>query len=248
MIPWVAALVFGGGAASLLLLGALAGYYIPFPQRVTAAIMAFGSGVLICALSFELMEKAYQQGGFAAASLGFLGGAVIYTAANGLLARHGAKNRKRVYARVTDGNEQNAVAIAIGALLDGIPESVVIGLGLLSGGGISMVTVLAVAISNIPEGLSSAAGLRQAGRSKQYIFGIWAGIVALSALAALCGYLFFQRVSPAGLSFTTTIAAGAILAMIVDTMIPEAYTADHNAAGLFTVLGFLAAFALNHLF
>lgn len=248
MTPWLASLFWGGVAGGALLVGSFIGYYVPLQQRVVAAIMAFGSGVLICALSFELVEKAYLQGGFSATSIGFLGGAVVYTLANAILNRHGAKYRKRSRrpkeATATDGG----MAIAIGALMDGIPESLVIGLSLLGGGTVSAVAVAAVFISNIPEGLSSSVGMKKSGRSRCYIFGIWGIIAILSAMASLCGYIFFETASAATLSFITAVAAGAILAMIADTMIPEAFAEDHNYAGLITALGFLTAFSLDKVF
>jgi ZIP family zinc transporter len=246
---WAQAGFWGFVAGAALLLGAAAGYFVNVPQRLIAGIMAFGSGVLISALSFELMDEAYRQGGFKATAFGFLGGAAVYTAANWLLARRGAKHRKR------SGDQQpsekdaggSGTAIAVGALLDGIPESIVIGLSMLQGGVVSMVAVAAIFLSNVPEGLSSAAGMRQAKRSAAYIFGIWGGIALASGIASLVGYTVFQHFSSGIVAATTAVAAGAILAMLVDTMIPEAFAAAHDFAGLITVAGFLAAFALTKL-
>ncbi|RZI71344.1 MAG: ZIP family zinc transporter, partial [Variovorax sp.] len=139
----------------------------------------------------------------------------------------------------------SGAAIAIGALLDGIPESIVIGLSLLQGGAVSLVAVVAIFLSNIPEGLSSAAGMKKAGRSALYVFGVWVGIAVASGVAAWAGYSLFQGVSQEWVAATTAIAAGAILAMLADTMIPEAFEQAHDAAGLITVAGFFAAFALS---
>jgi len=242
---WAQAGFWGFVAGAALLLGAGVGYYMAVPQRVIAAIMAFGSGVLISALSFDLMDEAFRQGGFNATAGGFLAGALVFTAANRALASFGAKHRKRSTGR--QPAEGNGVALAVGALMDGIPESIVIGLSLLKGGAVSVVTVAAIFLSNIPEGLSSAAGMKQAGRSARYIFGIWGGIALASGAAALTGYTVFQDFSPAVIAATTAVAAGAILAMLVDTMIPEAFEEAHDFAGLITVAGFLAAFALSKL-
>lgn len=247
MPVWLQAGLWGLLAGGALVIGAGIGYFARVPQRLIAAIMAFGSGVLISALSFELMDEAYQRGGFGATAIGFITGAVVYTAANWLLARKGAKHRKR------SGDQQpserqdsgSGAAIAIGALLDGIPESIVIGLSLLSGGVVSFVAVAAIFLSNIPEGLSSAAGMKKAGRSATYVFGVWSGIALVSGIAALVGFTAFEGFSAGVIAATTAIAAGAILAMLADTMIPEAFEGTHNMAGLVTVLGFLAAFALS---
>ncbi|MDB4973818.1 MAG: family zinc transporter [Myxococcaceae bacterium] len=249
MPGWLSAGLWGLMAGSALLVGALLGYFVALPQRVVAAVMAVGAGVLISALSFELMEEALHRGGMSSTALGFILGATVYSGANLLLARHGAKHRKRsseAQAREQD-KPGSGMAIAVGALLDGIPESVVIGVSLLAGKGVSLVAVAAVFLSNIPEGLSSAAGMKSAGRSWQYIFGVWGGITLISGVAALLGYAVMADASPGLIAAVTATAAGAILAMLADTMMPEAFEKAHDLTGLLTVLGFLAAFFLSNL-
>jgi ZIP family zinc transporter len=249
MPAWLMSGFWGWVAGSALLVGAAIGYLVRVPQRVIAAIMAFGSGVLISALSFELMDDAYRRGGFVSTAVGFIAGAAVYTAANVYLATRGAKHRKRS-GDAQPSESQHAgsgLAIAVGALLDGIPESIVIGLSMLEGANVSLVAVVAIFLSNVPEGLSSSAGFKQAGRSKAYVFGLWGGIALVSGVAALVGYTVFQHFSPGVIAATTATAAGAILAMLADTMIPEAFDEAHNMAGLVTVIGFLCAFVLSKL-
>lgn len=250
MIPlWLQAAFWGLVGGSALLLGAFIGYFLQIPQRLIAAIMAFGAGVLISALAFELMDEAYQRGGFDSTAIGFVGGAFVYTLANWYLAYYGAKHRKRSNKQQPseDEHEGSGLAIAIGALLDGIPESIVVGVSLIEGGIVSWVTVAAIFLSNIPEGLSSAAGMKQSGRSMRYIFGVWGTITLLSGVASLIGYTVFRNFSVEVIAATTAVAAGAILTMLIDTMIPEAFEQTHNFAGLITVFGFLAAFVLSKL-
>jgi zinc transporter, ZIP family len=241
---------FVGGSA--LILGAGIAWFVALPQRLIAAVMAIGSGVLISAVAFDLMDEAYRQGGFGATAAGFVGGALVYTVANIAVSRRGARHRKRSGSNKDEsqpGSDSggSGTAIAIGALLDGVPESVVIGVSLLGGGGVSAVTVAAVFLSNVPEGLSSAAGMKKAGRSAKYVFGVWGGIALMSGIAAALGNLLLADAGPATIAAVTAVAAGAILAMLVDTMIPEATEATHDYSGLIAVVGFLAAFVLTKL-
>jgi ZIP family zinc transporter len=236
--------LLGGGA---LVIGALIAWFLRVPSTVVAGVMAFGSGVLISAVAFDLMEEAARTGGLGPTALGFLGGAVVYLAANAVLARRGAQHRKRSGDQQPSEDEQegSGAAIAVGALLDGVPESVVLGVGLLAGGAVSLPVLAAVFISNVPEGLSSAAGMKRSGRSAAYVFGVWTTIAVLSGLSALIGYLALGGAPPELIAVITAVAAGAILTMIADTMIPEAFENAHLWTGLITTVGFLVAFAIE---
>lgn len=247
MTPVLSATFWGFVSGGALVLGAAIGFYLSVPNRVAAGIMAFGSGVLISALSFELMEEAFNTAGLGATAAGFLFGAFLYAGANRLLVTLGAKHRKRSGGQQPSEQEEggSGVSIALGALLDGIPESIAIGLSILHGGAVSIATVAAIFLSNLPEGISSSAGMRKAGRSAAYVFGVWIAIAVACGLSSLAGYVVFGSFSPEVVAATTAVAAGAMLTMIVDTMIPEAFAETHNWAGLITVLGFLTSFALS---
>jgi len=243
--------LWGLVSGSALLIGALAGWFVPMSRRVIAGIMAFGAGVLISALSFDLMDEAWERGGFVPVAAGFFAGAIAFTALNLLVSSRGARHRKRSDAEQRKHDRRpdadNGQALAIGALLDGIPESIVIGVSLLKGGVVGMVAVTAVFLSNIPEGLSSAAGMKAEGRSLRFVLALWGGIALASGLAALVGYLAFSGVDRRAVAAVQATAAGAILAMVVDTMVPEAFEGTHDFAGIIAVAGFLAAFVLSKL-
>lgn len=200
--------LLGGGA---LVLGALVAWFVVIPRLVVAWVMAFGAGVLISALAFELVSEAEEVSGLIPTAIGFLVGAAAFVAANVLLARRGAKHRKRSGGHQPAEQEQegSGTAIAVGALLDGVPESVVLGASLLGGGGVGVAVLAAVFISNVPEGLSSAAGMKKAGRSARYVFGVWGGIAVASGVAAALGYLLLDGASPSVVAVITAVAAGA---------------------------------------
>lgn len=247
MPKWIEAGLWGTLAGAALVIGALVGLHANVPKRVVALVMAFGAGVLVSALCFELMDEAYRTGGLVPTGAGFLLGAFIYAGANFALARFGARHRKRstVQPKREGDREDSGTALLVGALVDGIPESIVIGLSLLSGGAVSLVAVVAIFLSNVPEGLSSAAGMKARGRSAQHIVLVWTGVAIVSGVASVVGYTVFRGAAPELVAATTAVAAGGILAMLADTMVPEAFDEAHDMAGLVTVFGFLVSFGLS---
>lgn len=258
MLEALAAGAVGLGAASFLIVGAVIGWCVRVPTGVVAGVMAFGAGALISTLAFELVAEAQAVGGLLATLGGFLGGAIMYVLADLALARRGARARKRSIALQSKPGVHAApaaptasagigLAVAVGALLDGVPESLVLGLSIAQGGAVSIPILVAVAVSNIPEGLSSAAGMKHEGRSARYVFGVWGGITLISGIAAMLGFILLAGAAPEIEAIVTTIAAGGILAMVANTMIPEAFAADRSFTGLWSALGFALAFALHQL-
>jgi ZIP family zinc transporter len=247
MPEWLQALLSGLLAGGALLVGAVIAWFLRVPLSAVAAIMAFGSGVLISALAFELVEDANQRGGLVPTLSGFLAGSVIYVIADALLARRGGSGRQRADRQPAEGAPNSGLAIAVGAVVDGIPESVVLGVSLATGGGLNLAIFAAVAISNIPEGLSSTSGLKSEGRSLGWVSGMWSGIALVCGLSSLLGYALLRNAPDEPIAFVTAIAAGGILAMLANTMIPEAFARERVLTGLFATVGFLTAFALHEL-
>lgn len=249
MAVWIEAGLWGLLGGSALVLGAALAYLVALPQRVTSGIMAFGCGVLISAVAYDLILEGYEVASFRPIVIGTIVGSLAYTGANWLVSQGtlsvGARHRKRSGGQQAHASEGGGLAIAVGSLLDGIPESVVLGVGLLGGRGVSLAVLAAIVLSNLPEGLSSAAGMRRAGRSATYVFGLWTGIALTSGLAAAAGAGLMGGASPEVLALVSALAAGALLTMIADTMIPEAVEGEGGLAGLFVVLGLLVAFGLS---
>jgi ZIP family zinc transporter len=231
---------FVGGVA--LLLGAIAGVARTVPTRVIGLVMAFGAGVLISALAFELTAEAYEQSNGRAVTLGLLAGALVFYAGDLVLDRRGGRDRKRSDGRQAGGA---AGALVLGALLDGIPESVAIGASLVDGGSVGVAVVAAVFLSNVPEGMSAATGLRRAGHSVRWVLGLWAAVAVVSALASAVGFAALGDASPSVVAVIQAFAAGAILTMLADTMMPEAFESGGDSAGLVTTCGFVLAFLIS---
>lgn len=231
---------FTGGFA--LLLGALTGLSANFSQRTIGLVMAFGAGVLISALAFELTREGFERGGAKSVTIGLAAGAVSFFFADAVIDRRGGNHRKR------SGGEQaggSATAILLGALMDGIPESAAIGISLLSGEGVGAALLAAVFLSNLPESVSAATGMRRAGHSARYVLGVWGGVMVACGVASLVGFALLGGASPEVIAGVQAFAAGAILVMLADTMMPEAFEHGGEVVGLLTVLGFTLAFLLS---
>jgi ZIP family zinc transporter len=247
MTIWVEAGLWGLFAGGALVVGALIAWFVKVPAAVLYSVMAFGAGVLISALAFDLVDEAETTGGLTPTLIGFLAGAAAYVAGNVLLARRGAQHRKRSGGQQPSEKEQqgSGTAIALGALLDGVPESIVLGLSLIGGHGVGVPVLAAIFISNLPEGLSSTAGMKGSGRSARFVFGVWGGIAVVSGLAGALGCLLLDGAAPETIAAITAVAAGAILAMIADTMIPEAFEETRVYTGLIATVGFIVAFGIS---
>ena len=231
---------FVGGAA--LFIGAAMALYLHTSMRFVGLVMGFGTGVLFSAVAFELTREAYDKAGADAVVLGLLAGSLVFFAGDWVIDHRGGNRRKSPTGMQP---EATGSALVLGALLDGIPESAAIGVSLIGGGGVGIAVVAAVFLSNIPEGLSATSGMKNSGRSTGYILGLWAAVAAASTLAAALGYVLLGGVSPTVVAAVQAFAAGAILTMLSDTMVPEAVKHAGSLVGLVTALGFVCAFLLS---
>lgn len=228
--------------ASSLWVGAALAAFGRLSDRVIGLAMGFGAGALIAAVAYELVVDAFATD-LELASLGFACGALTFYAGDVVVGRMGGEGRKSMAGQAQLAG--SAGAIVLGTVLDGIPESFVLGSSLVEEGAVPVAVVVGVFVSNVPEALSGSAGLLQAGWSRARVFRLWTYVVVASVTATVCGWLLIDNVGGAGGAFVTAFAAGALLVMLADTLMPEAFELGGREAGLVTALGFAVGFGLS---
>ncbi|ASK61547.1 hypothetical protein CFK37_04845 [Virgibacillus phasianinus] len=239
------AVLWGGVAGSASLLGALAVIFFPIKKKIIGYIMALGTGALIGATTYELLGGAVEQAGFKEAAIGFLGGALIFTIFDYLISKYGGHKRKQSEGSGEQGG--SGLAIFIGTVMDAIPESAMIGVSLIGGHSIGMSLVIAIFISNFPEGLSSTVGLEKDGYSRVRIFTMWIVVILFSALSSLAGIALLGDASNSVKAIISAFAGGGIIAMVASTMMPEAYKEGGPAVGFITAVGIFITLILSHI-
>ena len=245
MSAWMAAAFYGLLSASGLLAGAVAGLWLQMRHLAIAAVTAVGVGLLIAAASLYLISGALEAVSATTAASGALAGAAAFSLINLALRRWEAEKRKRCGGCVRQPSEADlpgsGLAIAFGSLLDAVPEALIIGAAAAGGGKAlpPLALIAAFALANFAEGLSSAAGMRDAGRSRRYVLLLWTGATLVSAAAAVLGFALFTGGSVEG-GWLEAFAAGALIALVVETMAPEAVAGQPGFAGLLAILGFAA--------
>ena len=224
--------------ASALVIGAVAGTFLPVSRRLVGLVMGFGAGALISAVSYDLVAEAYREAGRASTLVGLSAGALMFWAGDWLLERRTGGEDPVVETTVS------GPSLVLGAVLDGVPESLAIGITLLGGNSVSVAVVAAVFVSNIPEGMAASVGLRQSGTPVRTVLGVWLGVVAVCTAAGAVGYQVLSSAPTSTVAFIQAFAAGAILTMLANTMFPEAYGNGGREVGLLTVGGFIVASGL----
>jgi zinc transporter, ZIP family len=228
-----AAFGWGAVAASSLVLGMLLGLARQWPTRLIGLVLAFGAGALVSAVSFELFEEGVAVGGAPAVGIGLGLGAIVY-----FVLAHAVE-------RIGPSGSSGGTALALGAFLDGIPEQMVLGIGIAAGQGVSVALLVAIFVSNLPEAIGSAIDMREAGATVRSIRLLWLGVATLCTLATPLGYELARATGGHFQAAINGFAAGALLVMLVDSMIPEATSKYGGRAGLVTVLGFAVAAGLS---
>jgi ZIP family zinc transporter len=233
----LSALVWGALAAVSLTVGALLALLRDWRSGIIGAVMAFGAGALISSVAFELAQEGLRLGGPVSVAIGLAVGAIAFFVADRAVSHIGGRS----------GGGSAGLPLALGSLLDGIPEQAVLGIGLATGKGVSVALLVAIFISNLPEAIGSASDMRNSGKSRKDVLTLWLVVTVLCALATVGGYLIAQLVGGDVKAAVDGFAAGALLVMLTDSMIPEAKEKVGNRAGLVTVLGFAVAAGLSNL-
>jgi ZIP family zinc transporter len=228
-----AAIGWGALAASSLVIGAALSFARRWSRRQVGAVLAFGAGALISAVSFELAEEGLAIGGVGITGTGLGAGALTYFGLDSLIERR--------------ASDEGGTGLALGAFLDGIPEQLVLGINLAAGAGIGVALLVAIFVSNLPESMGSAEEMRKSGTSRGAILRLWVGVAVICTAATAVGYLIADGASGDFKAAIDGFAAGALLVMLIDSMIPEARQAAGRPAGLITALGFALAAGLSSL-
>jgi ZIP family zinc transporter len=240
------AFAWGLLSGSSVLLGGILALRLPITQRALGLVMGFGSGVLLSAVAYELVAEASTTADrrmFVA--IGLFAGCGTFVAGDALVDRMGGESRKAIGAAAAPAAA--GLPIVLGIVLDGVPEQLVIGLGLVGGGGVSAAMVFAVFLSNLPEAIAATSGLAASGWSDRKILALWASLTVVFGLATLAGFAFFDGASGNTVAFVLAFAGGAILTMLADTMMPEAFEHGGKLVGVLTTVGFAVAFAISAL-
>ncbi|HAM21972.1 MAG TPA: ZIP family zinc transporter [Actinobacteria bacterium] len=236
--------LIGSGA---LVVGALLGFWLGVSRRTLGLIMGFGAGTLLSAVSFDLVFEAFKESEGLPIVIGLLAGAFAFWGGDILIERMqtGKGSTPESGDQDPEGEPGSGLQLALGATLDGVPESVAIGLTLLGGNPVSLAFVIAVFLSNVPEGMAASVELARTGYSKARILGIWGAVVVLCVVAAAVGYVALGDSPPSTIALIQSFAAGSILAMLAITMMPQAFSKGGRAVGIVTVVGFILAAGLS---
>jgi ZIP family zinc transporter len=236
------AFLFGLLATSSLVIGGMIASRFSLSHRTIGIIMGFGAGTLISAVSYELIFEAVKIAkGTGFPAYGFFAGAFTFYFADLFLSKFSARKSEGA---ATSKSAALIIPMVLAIILDGIPESIVIGLGIFEGGKVSLAMLVAVFVSNLPEAIAGSTGMKAAGWKNKKIIMLWVFIVLICSLASVAGFTLFINTSEHWLAFIQAFAGGAILMVLANSMMPEAFEHGGRYAGVATVMGFFLAVSM----
>ena len=236
------AVLWGLVASSSLLIGAAIAMTACPPERITGLVLGFGAGTLISAISFELTEEAYNLGGADALTFGLAAGAIAFYVGDRLVS---PRAKKGMHEREMPEQDESGKTLLLGALLDGVPETAVLGSTLLTGSGVGVPVLAAIFLSNLPEGIGGASDMLESGVPRRRVIALWSGVTVICAASAGIGYELLANAGDEAVAILQAFAAGGVLAMLAIEMLPSAHSKGGREAGLMTVLGFALAYLLS---
>jgi len=234
--------MWGFVAGSSLILGAVIAMTACPSSRVTGLVLGFGAGTLVSAISFELTEEAYELGGADALTIGLAAGALAFYLGDRLVAPRAEDTE--MHEREMPAQDESGRPLLLGALLDGVPETAVLGTTLLTGS-VGVPILAAIFLSNLPEGIGGASDMRNSGVSRRRVLVLWGGVAVICAAASGVGYGILAGAGDEAIALLQAFAAGGVLAMLAIEMLPTAHARGGRASGLLTVLGFALAYLLS---
>lgn len=224
-----------------LILGAYLGSHFKIREKFIGLISAFGSGAMIAALTFGLMEESFKLGGFDNSIIGFIIGGLLFVLGDLIIIKIGGRGHKKYY----NVEKSTGWGIVLAAILDGIPESIALGIGLLLNIKVGLLVLVAIFFNNLPEAIASAYDLGKIKKTPKKIVFVWLTVALVSFVFVILGYTIFSHLSENYIATFESLAAGAILAMLASTMMPEAYKESGVNSSLATVAGFMVIFILS---
>lgn len=234
-------ILYGGLSVLPLIIGAYFGSFFNVQKKLIGLISAFGAGAMIAALTFGLMEESFRLGGFDNSIAGFIIGGLLFVIGDVLIIKIGGRGHKKHY----NVDKTSGWGIVLGAILDGIPESIALGIGLLINANLGLLVLVGIILNNLPEAISSAYDLKRVGKTFKKIMLTWITVAVVGFIFVILGYTLFAHASSGVIATFQSLAAGAILAMLASTMMPEAYKESGPSSSMATVLGFLIIFILS---
>jgi zinc transporter, ZIP family len=250
-----ASLGWGLAVGGSLVAGAAAAAFFRLPSRVAATLTAFGGGILFSAVALELVPEADREAGTALTALGLLAGTLVYVGADWWLGRdadrmalrrsgHAAAAGQPMEMPAGQAEASRGESIAVGIFVDGVPESIALGLTAAEGE-IGVALLAGILIGNVVEAYGAAQPIIAGGHTRRFAVTLLTAIGFALAFATVLGATVLADASPELVGFAQAVAAGAVLAVISIAIVPHAFSEVNRIAASATVVGFIAGYLLS---